>query len=1128
MSTRVASPRPQPSGRHQAVIEQELTRVRGRIRLLDVASTVLTALLAVLAYALVIVIADHFLLLGEGVRQGLLLVFLLGLTAYVVWSLVPPLTRKVNPYYAARALEKARPDTRNGLVTWLDLHEKPLPSLVQEAVHKQALQELQGVQVEQAVPSRWPMRLLLTVLLLLAVLFGLRFVWPDQYGSLLQRAFFPFTPRAVPTFTRLQLKLPIEDEIVESPETAPVLPIKVEHRRPVTIAVAVEGRVPDSVWIEYTSSLIPTPVKRSLAPPDKDQGRDYWTIILQEFDIPNDGLTFRIRGGDGMTRLYQLVVEKSRPEVQDLDIALEYPAYLRRPPTQQNYGRIRAPEGTAVRLTVTADQPVKHGFLEVRIKDATIQTLDLEADTRTPPDDPRRSRRLSLTAPWILTRQLKPQDPAVSCTYRLHLVSVEGKAGWSIDYPLEVLEDAVPWAVIKQVGPEIIGPSTEMIRLPLGDVVPIRGMTGDDHAVREVRMRLRTVASPGRPARELTPFGGKPVDQGSEDKGLQQPRPFAQPPEEFQLILDLGKLTDNPQARQAEPFPLKVGDKLELWVEVLDYREPEPNVGKSKPVIIELTEPLNQEEREQKQQQAQEQQQQFDQQRKEQQQRREQQNQADQQPQDGQQDQQQQQQPKDGQQNQQQQQPMQGEQKDPMARDGQQPKDQQPQPQQQPKDGQQNQQQQQPMQGEQKDPMPRDGQQPKDQQPQPQQQPKDGHQNQQQQQPMQGEQKDPMSKDGQQPKDQQPQQQQPKDGQQNQQQQPMQGEQKDPMPREGQQPKDQQPQPQQQPKDGQQNQQQQQQQQPMQGEQKDPMPKDGQQPKDQQPQPQQQPKDGQQNQQQQQQPMQGEQKDPMPREGQQPKDQQPQPQQQPKDGQQNQQQQPMQGEQKDPMPREGQQPKNQQPQPQQQPKEGQQNQQQQPMQGEQKDPMPKEGQQPKDQQPQQQQPKDGQQEQQRQMTPEQRREAEEAARKAEELAEAMRRAGQPDPNNPDRQPANPKDPDWKPDPTNPEHLAKATDLMLESFKQKLERGEIDKEVLKQMKWSEEDARRFLDQYQRLKDQGLLDQVRSTGPGKTTGIGRGATEVRSQRELHVDPGLLPPPQLRSAWENLTRKRAAPPK
>ncbi|MCS6976886.1 MAG: hypothetical protein NZM31_07750 [Gemmatales bacterium] len=1037
MSTKTGSPR-SVAPQKQAVIEQELTRVRGRIRLLDVASVVLTALAAMLAYGLAMIVLDHFFLLGEGVRQGFLIVFLLGLAALVVWLLLPPLTRPVNPYYAARVLEKSLPDTRNGLVTWLDLHEKPLPPVIQEAVHKQAIKELQGVQVEQAVPSRWPIRLSIAVLLLLTGLFALRFVWPDQYGSLLQRAFLPFTPKAVPTFTRLQLKLPIEDEIVESPETAPVLPIKVEHRRPVTIAVAVEGRVPDSVWIEYTSSLIPTPVKRSLAPPDKDQGREYWTIILQEFDIPNDGLTFRIRGGDGMTRLYQLVVEKSRPEVQDLDITLEYPAYLRRPPTQQNYGRIRAPEGSSVRLTVTADQPVKHGFLEVRIKDATVQTLDLDPDTSTPSDDPRRPRRLRLTAPWVLTRQLKPQDPGASCTFRLQLVSVEGKSGWSMDYPLEVLEDAVPWAVIKQVGSQIIDSNTEVIQLPLNDVAPIRGMTGDDHAVREVRMRLRTVPSPDRPIKELNAFGGKPVDQGSEGKGLQQPRPFAQPPEEFQLILDLGKLTDNPQARQVEPFPLKVGDRLELWVEPVDYREPQPNVGKSKPILIELTEPLNKEEQQEKQEQAQQQQQQFDQQRKEQQERRDRQNQADQQPQD-----QQQQEPKEGQQ----------------------PKDQQQQQQQQPKDGQ---------------------------------QPKDA-----QQQPMQGEQKDPMPKEGQQPKDQQ-QQQQPKDGQQpkDAQQQPMQGEQKDPMPKEGQQPKDQQQQQQQQPKDGQQPKDSQQQ--PMQGEQKDPKPKEGQQPKDQQQQQQQQPKDGQQPKDAQQQPMQGEQKDPMPKEGQQPKDQQQQPKegQQPKDAQ----QQPMQGEQKDPMPKEGQQPKDQQ-----------------------QRQEPRDGQKPNDQQ--QQQPKDGQQneqQQQREMTPEQRREAEETARKADELAEALRRAGQPDANNPDRRPANPKDPDWKPDPTNPQHQAKATDLMLESFKEKLERGEIDKEVLKRMKWSEEDARRFLDQYQRLKDQGLLDQVRATGHGKTTGVGRSATEVRSQRDLNVDPGLLPPPQLRSAWENLTRKRAAPPK
>jgi hypothetical protein len=165
---------------------------------------------------------------------------------------------------------------------------------------------------------------------------------------------------------------------------------------------------------------------------------------------------------------------------------------------------------------------------------------------------------------------------------------------------------------------------------------------------------------------------------------------------------------------------------------------------------------------------------------------------------------------------------------------------------------------------------------------------------------------------------------------------------------------------------------------------------------------------------------------------------------------------------------------------------------------------------------------------QKQLTPQERKEAEDAAKKAEELAEALKKSGRHEPTLDPKERGNGELPPSKPDQANPEHAAKATDLMLDSFREKMKRGEIDKDVLKQMKWTEEDARKFLDQHQRLKDQGVLDQVRGQGRGKTSGVGRNATEVRSQRDLNIDPSLLPPPELRSAWENLTRKRAEPPK
>jgi hypothetical protein len=162
------------------------------------------------------------------------------------------------------------------------------------------------------------------------------------------------------------------------------------------------------------------------------------------------------------------------------------------------------------------------------------------------------------------------------------------------------------------------------------------------------------------------------------------------------------------------------------------------------------------------------------------------------------------------------------------------------------------------------------------------------------------------------------------------------------------------------------------------------------------------------------------------------------------------------------------------------------------------------------------------------LTAEQRKEAEEAAKKAEELADALRKSGKHEATLDPQKRGDPQLPPSPPDKANPEHAAKATDLMLEKFRDKMNKGEIDKDVLKNMKWSEEEMRRFLDQHKKLKDQGLLDQVRGLGKAKTTGIGRNATDVRSQRDLNIDPSLLPPPELRSAWEKLTRKRAEPPK
>jgi hypothetical protein len=136
----------------------------------------------------------------------------------------------------------------------------------------------------------------------------------------------------------------------------------------------------------------------------------------------------------------------------------------------------------------------------------------------------------------------------------------------------------------------------------------------------------------------------------------------------------------------------------------------------------------------------------------------------------------------------------------------------------------------------------------------------------------------------------------------------------------------------------------------------------------------------------------------------------------------------------------------------------------------------------------------------------------------------MRKHGEHDPNWDPKQRSDVDLPS-KPDPENPEHKAKATDLVLDTFRDRMAKGQIDKDVLKKMNWTEEEARRFMAEYDKAKRQGLLDQARGAGRGKTTSVGGPNTAGGNVRiDPFINPDLVPPPELRGSWEALTRKRA----
>src|SRR5206468_929742 len=115
----------------------------------DIGVAALGLLAGTLAYALGMVLLDRWLYLPDLARQLALFIYLAAAVAYTALILTRPLRREVNPYFAARRVERAVPGAKNSVVSWLDLHDEPLPASIKAAVSQKAAADLKRADLDQ-------------------------------------------------------------------------------------------------------------------------------------------------------------------------------------------------------------------------------------------------------------------------------------------------------------------------------------------------------------------------------------------------------------------------------------------------------------------------------------------------------------------------------------------------------------------------------------------------------------------------------------------------------------------------------------------------------------------------------------------------------------------------------------------------------------------------------------------------------------------------------------------------------------------------------------------------------------------------------------------------------------------
>src|SRR5215469_2019201 len=444
-------------GKYDAFIASRLAKAEGRIRLLDLTAALLGFAALTMAYVVVMVLCDSKLELSQHARKLSLYAFLVGGAVYLFFTVVRPLSRRVNPYYAARQVERQVPGAKNSIVNWVDLHGQPLSPAIRGALGQRAAKDLSHVDLDRAISGRraaWTGAL--AGLFAVAFLASFFLLGPSPFASLLKRAFNPFHQVGVSTRTQLALVKP------EGGDTT------VTVGRGVGFVAEVSGKVPDpkapdAVKLLYRYEEGDPWLERRLTP---EAGRE-WTTSLSALEIKN-GLWYKITGGDAATEEYRIRV-RAAPAVTDFLATYHYRPYVARADEVRHERELKALRGTEVSLRIRTNRTIRAGRLEFEGKDKSGAK---PVQGQPAGDDPR----------TLLVRFVLDEDGK----YRFHFNSTDGEAYSDLNaYPVTAIPDEKPSVELTKPGQDI--------RLPVNGLLQLEGKAGDDIGVQSVLLRMRVV-----------------------------------------------------------------------------------------------------------------------------------------------------------------------------------------------------------------------------------------------------------------------------------------------------------------------------------------------------------------------------------------------------------------------------------------------------------------------------------------------------------------------------------------------------------------------------------------------------------------------------------------------------------
>jgi hypothetical protein len=507
--------------KYDEYIDQQVESTRRVVKIVDLATSLVVLSAGVLAYLLVVAMVEHWLVPGgfsELGRLGLFLVLAWGVGAFAIRRLWPLLIGRVNPVYAAHAIELSGPTLKNSLVNLLLFRQKraQISDAVYHTLEEQAAQRLSRVPLDSAVDRTSLIRFGYLLVAIVAIAGLYKVLSPKDPIVAARRVLMPWA-HIVPA-SRVSI-LDVQPGVVT-----------VSRGEFVNVSAEVRGiGDDDNVTLRFTTAdgqAIDKSVAMKLS---RDHLRYEGRLPVGDEAGPEIGLTqdilYRIEAGDARTLDYAVKVVEA-PSILVERIEYDYPEYTGNVDREvKELGDIRAIEGTRITVHARANGPIKQAH------------VDFDADGRR--ELTMQNRDATATASFVLALREDRQTPE-HASYVLRFENQNGRPNRNpVKHSIDVRPDYAPEATI-------VLPRDKMLDVRLNETVAIEVEARDpDFALADVRLR------------------GRLQNRDVLDEPLLKPG-------------HKGRLSARYQFKPAE-HELKAGDIVEYWVAANDNRTPTPN-----------------------------------------------------------------------------------------------------------------------------------------------------------------------------------------------------------------------------------------------------------------------------------------------------------------------------------------------------------------------------------------------------------------------------------------------------------------------------------------------------------------------------------------------------------------------